>query len=31
VIWQYSPPAGVFPQNMRAVDYAVMKAAPILR
>ena len=30
VLWQYSPPAGVFPQNMRLVDYAVMKAAPLL-
>lgn len=31
VVWQYSPPAGVFPQNMRIVDYAVMKAAPLLQ
>jgi Flp pilus assembly protein TadG len=31
VSWQYSPPAGIFPQNMRLVDYAVMKAAPILQ
>jgi Flp pilus assembly protein TadG len=31
VVWTYSPPAGIFPQNMRIVDYAVMKAAPILQ
>lgn len=31
VSWQYSPPAGIFPSNMRLVDYAVMKAAPILQ
>jgi Flp pilus assembly protein TadG len=31
VVWQYSPPAGIFPQNMRLIDYAVMKAAPILQ
>ena len=31
VLWQYSPPAGIFPQNMRLIDYAVMKAAPILQ
>lgn len=30
VIWQYAPPAGIFPQNMRIIDYAVMKAAPLL-
>jgi Flp pilus assembly protein TadG len=30
VVWQYAPPAGIFPQNMRIIDYAVMKAAPIL-
>lgn len=31
VLWQYAPPAGIFPKNMRLEDYAVMKAAPILR
>ena len=31
VVWRYSPPAGVFPQNMQLTDYAVMKAAPVLR
>lgn len=31
VLWQYAPPAGIFPQNMRLTDYAVMKAAPLLR
>ncbi len=28
--WTYSPPAGIFPSNMRISDYAVMKAAPLL-
>lgn len=31
VLWQYSAPAGIFPQNMQLADYAVMKAAPLLR
>ena len=31
VLWQYAPPAGIFPQNMRVADYAVMKAAPFLQ
>lgn len=31
VLWQYTPPAGIFPQNMRVADYAVMKAAPFLQ
>jgi Flp pilus assembly protein TadG len=30
LVWQYSPPAGVFPKNMPMQDYAVMKAAPVL-
>lgn len=30
VVWQYSPPAGIFPKNMQMNDYAVMKAAPLL-
>jgi Flp pilus assembly protein TadG len=30
VVWTYSPPAGIFPKNMQMVDYAVMKAAPVL-
>ena len=30
LLWQYSPPAGVFPKNMQMEDYAVMKAAPVL-
>ncbi|TMF53235.1 MAG: pilus assembly protein [Chloroflexi bacterium] len=30
MLWQYSPPAGVFPKNMQMEDYAVMKAAPVL-
>jgi len=30
LVWQYHPPAGIFPQNMQLTDYAVMKAAPIL-
>jgi Flp pilus assembly protein TadG len=31
VVWRYQPPAGIFPQNMQMIDYAVMKAAPLLR
>ena len=31
VLWTYSPPAGIFPQNMHVADYAVMKAAPLLQ
>lgn len=31
ILWKYSAPAGVFPQNMQLTDYAVMKAAPILQ
>ena len=30
ILWTYSPPAGIFPSNMRIADYAVMKAAPLL-
>jgi hypothetical protein len=30
ILWTYTPPAGIFPSNMRLVDYAVMKAAPLL-
>ena len=30
LIWNYSPPAGIFPKNMQIVEYAVMKAAPVL-
>jgi hypothetical protein len=30
ILWTYTPPAGIFPSNMRLVDYAVMKAAPVL-
>ena len=30
LVWNYSPPAGIFPKNMQIVDYAVMKAAPVL-
>ena len=30
LVWQFHPPAGIFPQNMQLTDYAVMKAAPIL-
>jgi Flp pilus assembly protein TadG len=30
IVWRYSPPAGIFPSNMQIVDYAVMKAAPLL-
>lgn len=31
ILWKYSPPAGVFPQNMQLSDYAVMKASPVLQ
>ena len=30
ILWTYTPPAGIFPTNMRLIDYAVMKAAPLL-
>ncbi|HYR17692.1 MAG TPA: TadE/TadG family type IV pilus assembly protein [Mycobacterium sp.] len=30
ILWTYTPPAGIFPTNMRLMDYAVMKAAPLL-
>jgi hypothetical protein len=30
MVWNYSPPAGIFPKNMQIVEYAVMKAAPVL-
>src|ERR1700682_926932 len=30
ILWTYAPPAGIFPSNMQLVDYAVMKAAPLL-
>ena len=30
ILWTYAPPAGIFPNNMQLVDYAVMKAAPLL-
>jgi len=30
ILWTYSPPAGIFPSNMQLIDYAVMKAAPLL-
>lgn len=30
ILWKYSPPAGIFPKNMQMLDYAVMKAAPLL-
>jgi Flp pilus assembly protein TadG len=30
ILWTYTPPAGIFPSNMQLVDYAVMKAAPVL-
>ena len=30
IVWRYSPPAGIFPSNMQIIDYAVMKAAPLL-
>ena len=30
LVWTYAPPAGIFPRNMRIVEYAVMKASPIL-
>jgi TadE-like protein len=31
LIWTYMPPAGIFPKNMRVVEYAVMKASPLLQ
>jgi len=30
LVWNYSPPAGIFPKNMQIIEYAVMKAAPVL-
>ncbi|TMD67560.1 MAG: hypothetical protein E6I84_03410 [Chloroflexi bacterium] len=30
LVWRYTAPAGVFPRPMQVVDYAVMKAAPVL-
>jgi Flp pilus assembly protein TadG len=30
LVWTYAPPAGIFPKNMRVVEYAVMKASPLL-
>jgi hypothetical protein len=30
LVWNYSPPAGIFPKNMQITEYAVMKAAPLL-
>ncbi len=30
IVWQYSPPAGIFPKNMQLADYAVMRASPVL-
>jgi hypothetical protein len=30
ILWTYTPPAGIFPTNMQLMDYAVMKAAPLL-
>jgi Flp pilus assembly protein TadG len=30
LVWSYAPPAGIFPRNMVIVEYAVMKAAPVL-
>ena len=30
LVWNYSPPAGIFPKNMQIIEYAVMKAAPLL-
>src|ERR1700704_4085681 len=30
ILWKYTPPAGIFPSNMQLMDYAVMKAAPLL-
>jgi hypothetical protein len=30
ILWKYTPPAGIFPSNMQLIDYAVMKAAPLL-
>jgi hypothetical protein len=30
LLWEYDAPAGVFPKQMQLVDYAVMKASPVL-
>ena len=30
MLWTYAPPGGIFPKNMQMVEYAVMKAAPVL-
>lgn len=30
MLWSYTPPGGIFPKNMQLVEYAVMKAAPML-
>jgi hypothetical protein len=30
LVWDYNAPAGVFPKQTQLVDYAVMKAAPVL-
>ena len=30
LVWNYTPPAGIFPKNMQIVEYAVMKASPVL-
>lgn len=30
LVWNYTPPAGIFPKNMQITEYAVMKAAPVL-
>ena len=30
MVWSYTPPGGIFPKNMQLVEYAVMKAAPVL-
>ncbi len=30
LLWEYDAPAGVFPKQTQLVDYAVMKAAPVL-
>ena len=30
LVWSYTPPGGIFPKNMQLVEYAVMKAAPLL-
>ena len=31
LVWNYAPPAGIFPKNMQIVEYTVMKASPVLR